>query len=88
MHLDPLILATICLQQMVYANSQQQGFSLSLNDLATGLAVLHSALSFIATMLERILPTVTAVMPDKAPLVICLWSGCNGLALRIPILLP
>ncbi len=46
--------------------------------------MLQSSLTFIAIMLERILPTVTLVMPDKAPLVICLWSGCNGLALRIP----
>jgi hypothetical protein len=72
------------LQQMVCANAQQQGFGLSPTHLATGLAVLHAGLSFSVTMLEQILPTVAAMMPDKAPLFVCLWSGCNALALRVP----
>jgi hypothetical protein len=84
MHLYRLIVAAICLQQMLCANSQQHGFTLNAQHLATGLAMLHGALSFFATMLERILPTVEAMMPDKAPLIIWLLIGCNGLAIRIP----
>lgn len=44
---------------------------------------LRIALTYTAMLLQRILPMVWAAMPDKAPVVVCLASGCRALAGRM-----
>ena len=46
-------------------------------------AGLRIALTWTAMILQRILPVVWAVMPDKAVVVVCLACGCSALAVRI-----
>ncbi len=46
-------------------------------------ACLRIALLVAAVVLERSVPMVWAVMPDKALAIVCLASGCTALAGRI-----
>lgn len=83
-HLYPLMIAIICFHQMLGANAQHMNFSLSPTHRSSGVSVLRVALLLTMSVLEGILPTIAAFMPDKAPLVVAFWDGCNALSLRIP----
>ena len=83
MHIYPLILAAICLQKISAADLHQPLAAFNSLHLAPAMAVLHVTLLYTASVFEAIAPTVAAMVPDKAPLVIGAWTGCNALALRV-----
>ena len=83
MHLYPLIVTAVCLQQMSSADLHQSFAGSTQVPAASALAALHIGLVYTAAILETLVPTVAALMPDKSPLIIGAWTVCNGLALRI-----
>ncbi len=84
LHLYPIIVGTMCFHRLLSTNWGLAAMAPSRpqSDLVTGF--LHRLIAGAEVVLERILPTVSALMPDRAPLIICLLNGCNALALRIP----
>jgi hypothetical protein len=83
MHLYPLIVVAICLDTMLSADFHLPFAACSQVHTAPVLAALYVGLIYTAAVLETLAPTVTAMMPDKAPLFIGAWTGCNALALRV-----
>jgi len=83
MHLYSLIVAALCLEKVSSAELQQPFAACSPLHIAPAMAALYAALLYTAAVLETIVPTVEAMVPDKAPLVIGAWTGCNALALRV-----
>jgi hypothetical protein len=83
MRLYPLIVTAICLQKVSSADLRHPFAASTQFHIAPALAALHVGLIFTAAVLETIVPTVTAMMPDQAPLIIGAWTGCNALALRV-----
>jgi hypothetical protein len=83
MHLYLLIIATVCLQKTSSADLHQSLAACNPLHFASATAALHVSLLYTAAALEIIVPAVDAMMPDKTPLVVGAWTGCNALALRI-----
>ena len=82
MHLCSLFVIVLCLEKVLPADLHQSHAAYNRFHTAPSMAVLYVALVHTATVLEMIAPTVEAMMPDKAPLVIGVCAGCNALALR------
>ena len=83
MHLYLLIIATVCLQKTSSADLHQSLAACNPLQFVSATAAVHVSLLYTAAVLEMIVPAVEALMPDKAPLVFGVWTGCNALALRI-----
>jgi hypothetical protein len=83
MHLYPLIVTAICLQKVLAADLHPPVAACHQAHIAPVMAALHFGLVYTAAILEKFVPTVAALMPDNAPLIIGAWIGCNALALRI-----
>jgi hypothetical protein len=84
MHLYRLVIGTIWFHQLLSVNSGRATVAFPQAQLSSILGLLHSLIAATVVVLDRILPTISALMPERAPLVICLLGGCNALALRIP----
>jgi hypothetical protein len=83
MQLYPLIVTAICLQKVLSADFHPPFAAGNQVHIAPAMAALHVGLIYTAAVLETFVPTVAAMMPDNAPLIIGAWIGCNALALRI-----
>ena len=84
MHLYPLIVTAVCLQEVLSADLHPPLAAChQVHIAAPAMAALHVGLIYTAAVLEILVPTVAAMMPDNAPLIIGAWTGCNALALRI-----
>lgn len=83
MHFYSLIVVAIGLQKVSSADWRQPSGACNPLHTAPAVAALHIAFIYTSAALETIVPTVSAMMPDKAPLVIGAWTGCNALALRV-----
>jgi hypothetical protein len=83
MRLYSLIVFAICLDKVFSAELHQPFSAMRPLPGAPATAALHCALIYTAAVLETIVPTVAAMMPEKAPLVIGACTGCNALALRV-----
>lgn len=78
MDINPSIIASICLQKEA---ALQRRFSASYPTVITSpVPALHLALMYVSAALESVFPAAAAVMPDKAPILIGAWTGCNVLA--------
>jgi hypothetical protein len=82
MHLYTLIVTAICLQKVLSADLHQPFAACHQVHVAPPMAALHLGLIYTAAILETLAPTVAAMMPDQASLIIGAWTGCNALALR------
>jgi len=67
MHLYPLIVTAVCLQQMSSADLHQSFAGSTQIPAASALAALHIGLVYTAAILETLVPTAAALMPDKSP---------------------
>jgi hypothetical protein len=84
MHLFHLIIGTVGLYQLQCLNSDRASVAYPQIQFGAIADLLHSLIGATTVVLEGILPTISALTPERAPLVICLLGGCNALALRIP----
>lgn len=83
MHIYPFIVGAICLQKVLSADLHQPFATGNSLHLVPAMAALHITLLYTASVFEAIAPTVAALVPEKAPLVIGAWNGCNALARRV-----
>jgi hypothetical protein len=83
MHFYSLIVAAICLQKVLSADLYHPLAVCNPLSISSAMAALRAVLMYAAAVLETIVPTVAAMVPDKVPLVIAALTGCSALALRV-----
>lgn len=84
MHLYLLVIGTVCMQKMSSADSPHPSAACNPLHFGAQMDALHVAFTCVGAVFEAIVPTVDAMMPDKAPLIVGAWTGFKALALRVP----
>jgi hypothetical protein len=84
LHPYPLLVGTICILHLSNIEIFRTALTYPEFDLGSMGGILLSTLNILSVALERILPAITGLMPEKAPIVVFLLQGCNALSTRIP----